>query len=304
MNVFKSQFNILINTFKSFIANRPVAMAGTTAYFAIFSMGPILIIIISVFGFLAGDSAIRVKLFAELGNLIGQSSSQALENATDNYQIAEKSKIAAIIGISVFLFSATTLFKVMQDTINDIWRVKIKSNLRSSIFMFIRDRILSFGVILGLGFILLVSLVIDAVLAFLKDLITTYFSENFLIIAQVANVFISLAIVALIFTILYRYWPDVKVKWNASWYGGIFTAVLFTIGKILIGIVVGKNDLGAVYGGASSITAILLWVYYASLIFYFGVELSRQYSIYHKHNNKPLHYAVPYKVTVISQDTK
>lgn len=277
--LFKSQFKLLTNTFKSFIANRPVAMAGTTAYFAIFSIAPILIIIISIFGILAGDSAIRLKLFAELSLLIGQSSAQILEKATDSYQIVEKSKIATIIGISFFLLSATTLFKVMQDTINDIWRVKIESDLKSSIFMFVRDRILSIGVIMGLGFILLVSLVIDGLIAFLKDLITTYFSESFLFIAQMTNVFVSLAIVAVLFTFLYKYWPDVKVKWSACWYGGIFTAVLFTIGKVVIGIVVGKSDLGAVYGAASSIIAILLWVYYASLIFYFGVELSRQFSI-------------------------
>lgn len=302
MQLFKSQFKILVDTFKSFNANRPVAMAGTTAYFAIFSMGPILIIIISVFGFLAGDSEIRVKLFHELGLLIGQDSTQVLQNGVENYQLAEKSKIGTIIGIGLFLLSATTLFKVMQDTINQIWRVKIRSNLKSSIIMLIRDRILSFGVIMSLGFILLISLVIDAGVAFLRDLITTYFSERFLFIAQITNAFLSLAIVACIFTILYRYWPDVKVRWSASWYGGIVSAVLFTIGKIVIGIVVGNNNLGAVYGAASSIIAIMLWVYYASLIFYFGVELTRQFSIYHNHENKPLNYAVPFKIIKIKEE--
>lgn len=302
MQLFKSQFKILVDTFKNFNANRPVALAGTTAYFAIFSMGPILIIIISVFGYLAGDSEIRVKLFHELSQLIGQASTQVLQNGVDNYQLAEKSKIGAIIGIGLFLLSATTLFKVMQDTINQIWQVKIRSNLKSSIIMLIRDRILSFGVIMSLGFLLLISLVIDAGIAFLRDLITTYFSEHFLFIAQITNAFLSLAIVACIFTILYRYWPDVKVRWSASWYGGIVTAVLFTIGKILIGIVVGNNNLGAVYGAASSFIAILLWIYYASLIFYFGVQLSRQFSIFYKHDNQPINYAVPFKVTVLNQE--
>ena len=222
--------------------------------------------------------------------------------AIENYQIADKSKIAAIIGISVFLLSATTLFKVMQDSINSIWHVKIKASLKSSVFKLIRERILSFGVILSLGFILLISLVVDAGVAFLKELLTTYFTEDSLFIAQIVNIFISLGIVAVIFTILYRYWPDVKVRWSASWYGGIFTAVLFTAGKIVIGIIVGNNNLGAVYGAASSFIAILLWIYYASLIFFFGVELTRQFSLYYKHNNKPLNYAVPFKVTLLSED--
>jgi membrane protein len=96
--------------------------------------------------------------------------------------------------------------------------------------------------------------------------------------------------------------PDVKVRWNASWYGGIFTAVLFTAGKFIIGIVVGNNELGAVYGAASSFIGILLWVYYASLIFYFGVELTRQFSVFYKHDNKPLNYAIPFRITTLDEE--
>ncbi len=298
MKKIKELYKIFVQTVKSFIADSPVNLASTTAYFAIFSIAPILIIIISIFGYFAGDSTIRYKLFDELNTLIGQESTQVLQSAIENYQITKKSHISAIIGITFFLFSATTLFNTMQSSINYLWRVKVKANnLKMNIFNLIRDRILSFGVILCLGFILLVSLVVDAVISYLKDFLTTHFSENFLVLAQILNIFISLVIVSSVFTVIYHFLPDVKVRWNASWFGGIFTSVLFTTGKFIIGFVVGNNELGAVYGAASSFIGILLWVYYASLIFYFGVELTRQFSVFYKHENKPLNYAIPFSIT-------
>lgn len=299
----KEHFKILVQTVKSFIADSPVNLASTTAYFAIFSIAPILLIIISIFGYFAGDTTIRFKLFDELTRLIGQESTQVLQSAIESYQLTEKSRIGTIIGVVFFLFSATTLFNTMQSSINYLWRVKVKANnLKMNIFNLIRDRILSFGVILSLGFILLVSLIVDVIIGYLKDFLTTYFSESFLIVAQVANVFISLAIVSTVFTVIYHFLPDVKVRWNACWYGGIFTAVLFTVGKIIIGFVVGNNELGAVYGAASSFIGILLWVYYASLIFYFGVELTRQFSIFYKHDIEPLNYAIPFRITTLEEE--
>jgi membrane protein len=303
MKKIKEHFKILVQTVKGFIADGPVNLASTTAYFAIFSIAPILIIIISIFGYFAGDTTIRYKLFEELNNLIGQESTLVLQNAIKNYQITEKSHIGTIIGVAFFLFSATTLFNTMQSSINYIWRVKVKAkNLKMNIFYLIRDRILSFGVILSLGFILLVSLLVDALITYLKDFLTTNFSDNFLVLAQLANLFISLAIISTVFTVIYHFMPDVKVRWNASWFGGIFTAVLFTAGKFIIGFVVGNNELGAVYGAASSFIGILLWVYYASLIFYFGVELTRQFSIFYNHENKPLDYAVSFKITTLDDE--
>lgn len=301
MKKIKESFKIFVESIKSFFADGPMDLASTTAYFAIFSIAPILIIIISTFGYFAGDSNIRFKLFNELNTLLGQESTKVLQNAIENYQISEKSLIGTIIGIAFFLFSATTLFSTMQSSINYLWRVKVKSNIKMNIFKLVRDRVLSFGVILSLGFILLVSLVVDAVIGYFKDFLTVYISEQLIVLAQIANIFISLAIISTVFTVIYHFLPDVKVRWNASWFGGILTAVLFSAGKYIIGIVIGSTDLGAVYGAASSFIGILLWVYYASLIFYFGVELTKQFSIFYKHDNKPLNYAIPFKIVTIDE---
>ncbi len=296
-------FRIIGNAFKifkksilNFKTNRPVQLAGTTAFFAIFSTAPILIIIISVFGFFTEDVVIRQKLFDELNLLVGQESTQLLQNAIDNYQIANNSGVGLITGVVIFLFSATTLFSILQNSINFIWRIQVKANVRMGILNLVKTRILSFGVILSLGFVLLVSLIIDASIAFLKDFLSSYFSPELIFIAQIANAILSFGIITTVFGLIYRFLPDVNVKWNASWYAAIFASVLFTGGKFLIGYIIGSSNLGVVYGAASSFVVILVWIYYVSLIFYFGVELSHQFSIFYHHKNKPMKFSVPFEI--------
>jgi membrane protein len=294
-------FKIWKATVMNIGASSIIDLSGTTAYFAIFSIAPILIIIIAVFGFVIGDDAIRYKLFEELNVLIGQDSSKLLNEAIDNYQISDKKGIGTVVGIVLFLVSATTLFSTIQNSINHIWRIKVKSNLKMNVIKLLKDRVLSFGVILSLGFVLLVSLVIDAVVAFLKDMLTQFLTPDFVILAQVLNIALSLGIVAIVFSLIFRFLPDVKVQWSASWFAGFFTAFLFSVGKILIGLLIGNNNMGAVYGTVSAFIAILAWVYYASIIFYIGVELSRQYSLYYKHDNEPVNFAVPFKITIAKE---
>lgn len=295
-------FQIWKKTILNINASSITDLSGTTAYFAIFSIAPILIIIIAVFGYLIGDETIRYKLFEELNVLIGEDSSQLLNNAIDNYQISDKKGIGTVVGLVLFLVSATTLFSTIQNSINHIWRIKTKSNLKMNILKLLKDRLLSFGVILSLGFVLLVSLVVDAVVSFLGDMLTRYLTPDFIVVAQMVNVFISLGIVTIVFTVIFRFLPDVKVHWSAGWFAGFFTAILFSIGKILIGMLVGNNNMGAVYGAVSAFIAILAWVYYASIIFYIGVELSRQFSLYYKHDNEPVNYAVPFRITILKDD--
>ncbi len=295
----KDTLRIFRKTFVHFGTNNPVNLAGTTAYFAIFSMAPILVIIISVFGFFTGNETMRTKLFEELNVLVGSESTQLLQNAIQNYQITENSGIGAFIGIVFFLISATTLFSVMQNSINFIWRIKVKSNLRQGALKLAKDRVFSFGVILCLGFVVLVSLIIDASISFLKDFLNTYFSPDFVFLAQLANIVLSLAVITAVFALIYRFLPDVKVKWRASWFGAMFTAVLFAVGKFVIGIIIGNSNLGAVYGAASSFVVILVWIYFVSLIFYFGVELTHQYSRFYKHDNRPVNYAVPFEISEV-----
>ncbi len=290
-------YRILKKTVMHFGSNRPISLAGTTAFFAIFSIVPILIIIISVFGYFAGSETISDKLFNELNVLIGTDSTNLLKSAMENYKISQKSGIGTIMGLVFFLISATTLFGVLQKSINYIWRVKAKSNLKNSILKMLKDRLLSFGVILSLGFILLASLFIDALIAFFNDLLTSHFGAEMVVLVKVTNIVVSLVIISIVFLLIYRFLPDVFVEWKAAWFGAIFAAFMFTAGKTLIGIIIGNSKLGVVYGAASSFVVILIWIYYVSLLFYFGVELTRQYSLFYNHKNTPLNYATPFEIT-------
>ncbi|MBN2636705.1 MAG: YihY/virulence factor BrkB family protein [Prolixibacteraceae bacterium] len=304
MNRVKESFKIVLKAIKNFGSNNPVGMAGTTAYFAIFSIAPILIIIISVFGFFIDDAAIQIKMFDELSNLIGTKSSQLLQSAISSYNITDKSGIGAVIGIVFFLVSATTLFSIMQNSINHVWRVRVKSKLKLNILKFFRDRLFSFGMILSLGLVVIVSLVIDASMSLLRDFISTHLTSELLKLINVLKLILSLGIVTSIFALIFRFLPDVSVKWSASWFAAIITTILFFIGKYLISMFIGKSQLGVIYGAASSFVIILLWIYYVAIIFYFGVELSYQYSKFYKHENKPLNFAEPFEIISATKDPK
>jgi len=289
-------FKILKASLINFSSDKPAQLAGTTAYFAMFSMAPILLIIISVFGYFTGDDVIREKLFNEISTLLGQNSTHLLRNAIENYDISKGSFIGSAIGIIFLLVSATGLFSVMQNSINYIWRIQAKSNLKMGIIILLRKRVLSFGVILCLGFVLLISLVIDASIAFLKDFLTTQINPDFVLVAQVLNIAVSLAIIAIVFALIYQFLPDLNVHWSASWFGASFTSVLFVLGKMGIGVFVNMSNLGVIYGVAGSFAVILVWIFFVSIIFYFGVELTSQYSKFYKHDNKPMKFAVPFRI--------
>lgn len=296
----------LVNSFKIFKAsvsnfgsNRPAQLAGTTAYFAMFSMAPILLIIISVFGYFTGDEVIRQKLFNEIAVLLGQESTRVLRSAIENYKISSESFIGTVLGILFFVISATALFSVMQNSINYVWRIRARTNIKMGIFNLLKKRVLSFGVILCLGFVLLISLVLDASIAFIKDFLATQINPDFVLIAQVVNIAVSLAVIAIVFALIYRFLPDVKVHWSASWFGASFTSGLFALGKIGIGALVGNSNLGVIYGAAGSFAAILVWIFFVSIIFYFGVELTRQYSRFHKHDNTPAKFTVPFEINKV-----
>ena len=294
--IFFDILKIFRNSFKNFGTNRPVQMAGTTAYFAIFSLAPIIIIIISVFGYLTGNSTMREKLFEELELMLGSDSSKLLQEAISNYQVVENSTIGTIIGVIIFMVSATALFSELQNSLNFIWRVKVKSSLKVSILNLLRTRLFSFVVILGLGFLLLVSILIDTSINVLKNFLIEHFSPDFVILAQTVNLVFSLGLVTIVTAFIYRYLPDVHVDWSAAWFGAVITSIIFAGSRFLIGAFLSGSNLGVVYGTAGSIVVILVWVYIVSLIFYFGVELTHQFSLYYGHSNLPRNYAGTFEI--------
>ncbi len=290
---------ILKRSFLKYRKDDPIKMAGTTAYFTIFAIAPILIIIISVFGLVLQEERISGKIFEELEVLIGGEGTDFVRNLVTNFQSRERNIAGTIIGFAIFIFTSTTFFSVLQNSLNYIWRVraKPKNNLLRSLI----DRLLSFGLILSIGFILVVSLVIDASLSFFRDFLERYINDYTLFIIKPMNLVISFVVITVVFALIYRYLPDTKVKWKVVWVGALSTALLFFGGKYLIGWVLASTNLNAMYGAAGSVVIIVLWVFYSSIIFFFGAEITHQYAEYYNYRIAPKDYAIRIKIMDVEE---
>lgn len=282
--------NIVVRAYKKYKRDDPVKLAGTTAYFVIFAVAPIFIIIISVLGLVLDEQTVSIKLFAEIDALVGQQGGQFIRTLVENFQDRDRNVIGTIIGVVVFLIASTTFFSVLQRNLNFIWRVR--TTPKSDLLKTLKDRLLSFGLILSLGFILLVSLVIDAVLAFSKELLSNYVDGFTIYVIEPMNFIVSFAIIVLVFALIFKILPDAKISWRVTWVGAIVTAVLFTIGKFVIGKVLALTNLDVMYGAAGSVVILVIWVFYSSIILYFGAEITEQYAHYYHHDIRPKKHAV------------
>ncbi len=295
----KPFMEILKNSFSKYRKDDPIKLAGTTAYFTIFAIAPILIIIISVVGLIIKEETISQKIYLELNRLVGGEGTEFVKGLVRNFQSQEKSLSGTIIGFGIFLFTSTTFFSVLQKSLNFIWRVRAKP--KHNILRTLLDRLLSFGLILSIGFILMVSLLIDASLSFLREFLERYIDEYTLYIIKPVNMIISFGIITLVFALIYKYLPDTRIKWRVIWVGALVTAVLFTLGKYLIGWALGSTNLNVIYGATGSVVIFILWVFYSSIIFFFGAEITQQYAEYYNFDIKPKDYAVQIEIHEVSE---
>jgi len=293
-------FLLLKNSVKRYQRDDPVKLSGNTAYFTVFAMAPIIIIIISVIGILMGKENIQEKVFSELGGLIGEQGTEYVESLISNYQNTRRNVAGTIIGFIVFIFTSTTFFTILQKSLNDIWRIRVKPsrNLLKSFY----NRLISFGMILSLGFIMLVSLLIDAGLSILSQYLRELIPDLAVTLLRIGNFIITFGIIMVIFAMIYKFLPDAYIKWNVTWTGAFITTLLFIAGKELIGLFLGTSNIGLMYGAAGSLVIILLWVYYASMIFFFGAEITQQYAEMYGHRIIPKEYAV--KVVIDEVETE
>jgi membrane protein len=290
---------ILKNSFIKYKKDDPIRLGGTTAYFTIFAIAPILIIIISIFGLIFEEQTISDKIYNELNVLIGSQGADFIKTIVQNFRETERDLLGTIIGVAVFLIASTTFFNVLQNSLNFIWRVRAKP--KNNLFKSLKDRLLSFGLILSIGFILLVSLVIDAALSFLKDFLNNYLQNYTYILIRLLNFIISFGILTFVFALIYRFLPDTKIRWRVTWIGSVITAILFTIGKYLIGLILGASNINVMYGAAGSVVVFILWVFYSSIILFFGAEITQQYAEYYNYEIKPKNYAVQIEINEVSE---
>jgi membrane protein len=294
---FKGLWEVLKNSFKGFGNDKVTKMSGSLAYYTVFSMAPLLIMIISLAGIFLGREAVEGKIYGQLAGFVGADTAAQLQEIIKNASLAGKSKIAAIIGGITLLIGATTVFAEIQDSINTIWGLKPKP--KKGWLKMIQNRFLSFSVIASLGFLLLVSLGVTALIEGLSERLRANFPEVTVVVFYIINLVLTLIVVTSIFAVIFKVLPDANIKWKDVWAGAIATALLFILGKFAISFYISKSEVGSTYGAAGSLVVLLLWVYYSSIILYFGAEFTKAYAIKYGSEIHPNKYAVTTKTVEV-----
>jgi membrane protein len=263
---------LLRETVIQWIEDQPFQMASSLAYYTIFSLAPLLIIVIAVAGMVFGQAAAEEQIVGTIEGVIGRQSAEAVQGMIQSASSQRKAGIiSAVLGFVTLLLGASGVVGQLQMSLNTIWGVEPKPG--QGVWGFLRQRFVSLGMILGVGFLLLVSLVLSALVTTLAQFIGTS-----VMLAYTLDVLISFALITALFAMIYKFLPDVRVEWRDVWIGAALTSVLFTIGKSLIGLYLGYSSVSSTYGAAGSIIMILLWVYYSSLILFFGAEFTQVYA--------------------------
>ena len=254
------------------------SMGAALAYYTVFSLAPLLLIVVSVAGLVFGEQAVRGELFGQLQGLMGVEAAQAVQGLLASASKPAHGVLGTAIGIAVLLFGATTVFGELQDDLDRIWRAPPRKGV--GWWSLLRARLLSFGMILALAFLLMVSLVVGAVISALGKWWGPMFG-GWEVLAQLVNVVVGFGLTTAIFAIIYKMMPRVPVRWHDVWIGAVVTALLFTVGKFLIGLYIGKSGVASGFGAAGSLIVVFLWVYYSAQIFLLGAEFTSVYARAH-----------------------
>ena len=273
----KNIYAITKTAFKKWWSKDPFKESAVIAYYAIFSMPGLLIVIISVAGYFFGQDAVNGQIAAQISSTMGADTAQQIQDIIAKGTESKNSLWATIIGVITILVGATGVFAQFQKSINTIWEVKADES-KSGILSLLKVRLFSFGLIISIAFILIASLVISATLSAFGTWLSNHFSESLLIVLQAVNFILSLSILAVLFALMFKFFPDAKIKWRHVWIGSFVTALLFEIGKFALGLYFGTTDPGSGYGAAGSIILILLWVSYSSMIVFYGAEFTHAYA--------------------------
>jgi membrane protein len=287
----KSTWELLKESGKGFSDDKVTKLSGALAYFTVFSFGPLLIIVIFLSGLFFGQEAAQGKIYETLEGFLGADTASQLQKVIVNAAISGKSTIAAVIGFVTLLIGATTVFAEIQDSINSIWGLKPKP--KKGWLKLLKNRVLSFSVIVSLGFILVVSLAVTTIIDAFSKRLQQLFPDMAVVVFYIVNQLLTLCITTLIFGVVFKVLPDAKIKWKDVMAGALVTALLFMIGKFAISFYISTTSVGSTYGAAGSLVVLLLWTYYSSIILYFGAEFTKAWS---KKFGSPIHPA-EYAVT-------
>ncbi|AKD04876.1 YihY/virulence factor BrkB family protein [Pontibacter korlensis] len=296
----KLSWELIKRTFREFADDRPLDWAAIIGFYTIFSLPAVLIITLRIAGAVFGEEAVQGELAKQIGGIVGHSGAQQIQNIIENADRSSSTTVGTIIGVSTMIFSATTVFVALQDSLNAMWEVRAKPE-RGWVKLVV-DRVLSLAMVVSLGFLLLVSLSIDVVMGLINEFLREELSGIAVYLITIGNVLVSILISVIIFAAIFKVLPDAKIRWPNVWVGATVTAILFVLGKSILNIYFQHDPLADTYGAAGSLVLILVWVYYTSVIFLLGAEFTQIYSREHDHGIRPQDNAVKVETKEVEKE--
>jgi membrane protein len=284
-------FTLLKQTFQEWLQDKAPQLGAALAYYTVFSLAPLILVLLAIVGVVFRDDPAGAwnKLTQQMSYFLDQGAVHVVQNIAQKASQTDKSTVATVIGIALALFGASGVFGQLQDALNTIWGVKARPGL--GIWGFLRNRFLSFAMVAGICFLLLVSLTIEALLKGFSHYVQSVLPGGIVVALTVYLIF-DFAVVVLLFAMIFRFLPDVKIQWRDVWVGAVITAILFGLGKWLLSLYLGSGAAGSAYGAAGSLITLLLWVYYSSQILLFGAEFTQVYAVRAGRALEPSEYAV------------
>lgn len=276
---FKGLGKITKQTAKEWYATDPFRESSVIAYYAIFSLPALLVLIINVTGFFFEKAALSGEISRQISRIMGTETAKQVEQIVAKAGEGERGIISSIIGIITIIFGATGVFVQLQKSLNRVWDVKEKPDI--DFLKLLKDRLFSFGIIISIGFLLLVSLIISSILAAVSHWLESRLPDFIAYLFYAVEFAMSLIVISTLFALMFKFLPDVKMRWNNIWIGALLTGLLFILGKYALSFYFGKAEPASIYGAAGSIVLILLWASYSSMIVFFGAEFTKQYADYH-----------------------
>jgi membrane protein len=295
----KAGWPMLKETAKKGMDDDVFSLGAALAYYTVFSLAPLLLIAISVAGLVYGRDAVQGRLVSEIQGVVGKQGAEAVQTMLAHDWRSGSGILPTVIGVVTILFGVSGVFGQLQSSLNKIWEVAPRPD--RGIRGFLKVRFLSFGMVLGIGFLLLVSLVVSAALTAVSSYATGLL-PGLSALFSVLSFIVSLVVVTLLFAMIFKYLPDARISWEDVWVGSAATALLFTIGKSLIGLYLGKSSVASTYGAAGSLVVLLLWVYYSSQLLFLGAELTQVYAKRYGQEIRPDRHAIRVKQVTVSEE--
>ncbi|MVN20173.1 YihY/virulence factor BrkB family protein [Mucilaginibacter arboris] len=302
LKYFKRTGKILIATFNGFTNDKGLKLSASLAYYTVFALAPLLMLVISLISTFLGPDAVQNNIYPQIKSYVGSSAASQIQEMIKSVSLSGKTGIAIFTSVITLIIGATSIFLEIQDSINMIWCVRAKP--KKGWVKMLTNRLISFSMIISLGFLLLVSLIVNALVLALSTHITRYFPEITIQLFNLINIGITYIVIAVLFGIIFKFLPDVKIAWRDVRTGAFFTSLLFMLGKYLIGVYIQTTGTGSTYGAAGSLIVILVWIYYTSAILYFGAEFTRVYAEAYGDKIEPAEYAVHVEQKEIERDVK